>query len=323
MKIKPLINFKFFLVSFLLVLIPKNALAVSSITAIPPRLELKANPGETIKSTLKVRNDSEVSQNYTIFIDDFIVDDLYGTPIPISSTISNKWSLKKWITAPDMVPVDSNDTQVINITIKVPSNALPGGHYAMITYMPNADVKPGELKKTAAIIGQRVGSLIYVTVGGTIVENANVTSFTAPKFTEKGPVEITGSIENLSDVHVSPKGSITISNLLNQEITKIPLQVGNIFPGNSKLFTSSWNQKWGYGRYKADLNLVYGSKDSMLYSTIFFWLFPIRLVVYTLVALVSLLTIIVLLNKRSKKHQEELEREVSKLQEEISQLEKK
>lgn len=314
---------KFFLTISLFFSTIGSVSAASTITAIPPRLELLVSPGETVNSILKVDNGSEASQNYTIFVDDFIVNDLLGTPIPLSENVSSKWSLRKWITAPSFVPVDAKTTQTVNITIKVPTTALPGGHYAMITYQPNAEVKPGEMKKTAAIIGQRVGTLVYVTVKGKVNEKANITSFTVPKFTEKGPVEFTGSIENLSDIHLQPKGSISISNLFNQEIAKIPVQIGNIFPENSKLFTSVWNQKWGYGRYRADLNLLYGSKDTVLYATIFFWLFPIRLVIYTLVALVSILVIIILLSKKGKRHQEELEREVQELQKEIQDLEHK
>ncbi len=299
------------------------AAASSAITAIPPRLELKGNPGEIIKTTLKVRNESEVSQNYSVYVDDFVVNDLLGTPVPLSENVSSKWSLRKWIVAPDFLPVDKNTTQNVPVTIRIPSSALPGGHYALITYMPNGDIKPGELKKTSSIIGQRVGSIIYLTVNGKIKEEANVSSFTAPKFTERGPIEFLGKIENTSDVHITPKGQITISDFLNNKVANIPVEMGNIFPENIKQLNGVWNQKWGYGRYKAELNLVYGNKDSVLAATIYFWLFPIMLVIYILVAIVSVLTIIILLSKKGKKHQDELEREVRELQKEISQLEKK
>ncbi len=309
--------------SLFLFLFSTPTFAESTITAIPPRLQIEAKPGETIRATLKVRNDSEISQNYTVFVNDFIVDDLSGTPIPISENITSKWSLRKWISAPKLIPVDSKATQNIEIIIRVPHSALPGGHYAMVTYMPNAEIKPGELKKTATIIGQRVGSLIYLTIKGKINEKATITSFTSPKFTEKGPIEFTGTIENTSDIHIQPKGSITITDLFNKEVSRIPLDLGNIFPDNTKLISAAWNQKWGYGKYKAELNLIYGSQDSVLSATIFFWLFPIRLVIYSLVALISALTVIILLNKRSKRHQDELEKEVRELQKEIHILERK
>jgi len=297
--------------------------AQSSITAIPPRLILSTDPGKTLTAELKVRNDSDVSQIYTVTVDDFVVVDTIGTPIPVSSSVNSRWSLKNWITAPKTVPVDAKGTQIVRITVRVPVSALAGGHYAMITYMPNGDIKPGELKKTASLIGQRVGSLIYVTVSGDITENASIIKFTTPKFLEQGPVEFTGTIENISDIHINPKGSITISNPLNSKVAELPLEAGNIFPETIRDFSSTWNNKWGWGRYKADLNLAYGTTGALLSATIFFWLFPIRLVIYSLIAIISVLLVVVLLGKRSKKHQEVLEKEVAELKRELETLEEK
>ncbi len=297
--------------------------ATSTITAIPPRLQIEASPGETIKKIIKVRNDTEDQQYFSIFVNDFIVDSQTNTPIPISENITSRWSARKWITAPKMIPVDKGQTQNIEITIRVPTTVLPGGHYAMVTYMPNADLKPGELKKTATIIGQRVGTLLYVTIKGNITEKASLLEFSTPKHTEKGPVEFTGKLENLSDTHIQPSGFIRITDMFNKEVAKLPLNLGNIFPENTKSFQAQWNQKWGYGRYSAELNLVYGSQNNVIGGMIYFWLFPISAVIYSLIAFISILIIIILLSKRNRRHQEELEREVRELQREIEILEKK
>lgn len=296
--------------------------ANSTITAIPPRLEIEAEPGETIKSVLKVRNDTGTQQNFTVNIEDFIVDQKTNTPIPLSENVTSRWSLRKWIVGPKLIPVDAGQTQNIEITIRVPASALPGGHYAMVTYNPNGDIKPGDLRKTATIIGQRVGSIIYVKVKGDINEKAYLNSFTSPKFTEKGPVEFSGAIENASDIHISPKGYISIKDIFNKEVSRINLDLGNIFPENVKEFTTKWDQKWGYGRYAAELNLVYGS-NNVVTGLIYFWLFPITGIIYTLIAIVSILTVIIVLNKRSKKHQQDLESEVRKLQKEVEDLERR
>lgn len=299
------------------------ALEQVTITAIPPKVELKGDPGQTLTATLKVRNDSTETQYFTVNVEDFIVADNIGTPLPVATKVSNRWSLANWITAPKEIPVDAGGMQVINIGIKIPMTALPGGHYAMVTYTPNAEAKSGDLKKTGNIITQRVGTLVYVTVSGPVTEKATVTKFTTPKFLEQGPVDFTGSIESMSDVHINPKGTITISNPLNTKVAEIKVDAGNIFPETVRDFATSWNQKWGWGRYKADLNLVYGTAGSLLTATIFFWLFPIRIVIYSLLLFISILVIILVLNKRSKKHQQELEKEVQALKNELQQIENK
>lgn len=297
--------------------------ASSVISAIPTRLDLKADPGQTITADVKVNNGSNKTQTYAIAIQDFVVYDSIGTPIPIAPSSANRWAMKGWISAPGSIPVDSQQTQTIKLTIKVPLTALHGGHYAMITYEPNPGVKPADLKKTANLIGQRVGTLIYLTVSGPITQNATLTKFTTADFHEKGPIDFQGTVRNLSDIHVNPTGTLDIYNFLNQKVASLPVQVGNVFPEISRDFTTSWNQKWGYGRYRADLNLAYGTTGGILTSSIYFWFFPISLIIYLLLLIISILALIILLNRRSNKHQQELEKEVEELKGELKEAEQK
>ncbi len=289
----------------------------SGTTAIPPKVELVADPGETIKTTLKVRNESDVTLYYGVVIDDIIVSDTEGTPLPVTESVNSKWSMKSWIKSPSLLPVDRKDTAIVNLTINVPANALPGGHFAMVTYEANPDANPGTRDGKGSLIGQRTGTIIYLTVNGPITQNASVRQFSTSKFHEFGPVEFTGLIENLSDVHINAKGKIVITDLIGREVASLPVETGNIFPEASRFINSKWDQKWGYGRYQAALELSYGSAGGLLVSTINFWLFPIRIVIYSLIVVISILLLVVILNKKNKKHQEQLEAEVAHLKEEL------
>ena len=303
---------------FLLFLFSSNVHALT-IAAIPPRLELSGNPGDVLTAQLKVYNGSDSLQNYNVIIEDFIVADNKGTPISVVVP-NSRWSLKKWITAPTYLPVDSKTSQIINLTIRIPKNALPGGHFAMILYSPSENLKLGEIKKTSSAINQRVGTLLYVTVKGQVSELANISRFSIPKFSEFGPINISGSVESVSDVHVNPKGSISIYNPVRTKIYEHSIEVGNIFPDTARDFNHSWNQKWGWGQYRADLNLVYGSVSSPLSASVYFWLFPIRLIIYCLIFVVSTLIAVILLQRKSQKHQDELEKEVRELKNELDQM---
>lgn len=290
----------------------------STITAIPPKLELKADPGQVLSATLKVRNEGTTTENYNINVQDFIVSDTIGTPIPVPDNISTRWSLRRWIEAPDTIPVDAKGIQEVKISIKVPKDALPGGHYAMLTYEPNTGYILGGLKKTGSSITQRTGTIFYVTVNGPVTEKAVLKEFKTAKFNELGPVDFQGTIENLSDVHIAPKGSIVITDFLNRKVANLNLETGNIFPEASRVFNSTWNQRWGYGQYKAELSMAYGNTGQLISGTISFWLFPIRLVIYTLVLIIALLFILLKLRNRSLKHQADLEKEVQELKDELS-----
>ena len=298
-----------------------SVMAAGATAAIPPRLEVSVDPGKTIVQEIKVRNDSGISQLYTIKVRDFVVTDGVGTPIPVESS-GSRWSLKSWVTAPDVMPVDANSTQIIRLTIKVPSTALPGGHYAMVTYQPHGDVKPGDLGLTSSVVAQEVGTLLYLNVNGPITEKAELKDFLTANFYEKGPVKFTGSVLNLSETHIAPKGTIKIYDPLNQKVDELSIEVGNVFPEANRLFSTVWNKTWGWGKYRADINLNYG-KAGVLASTVSFWLFPVWMVIYALLAIVGVMTAAVLINKKNRKHEFELEKEVSELKEELKEVEKK
>lgn len=289
--------------------------------AIPPRLEITAKAGEVVHTQLKIRNESDSTLLYSVSVDDFIVSDTEGTPIPVTEEVSARWSMKRWIKSPDLIPVDAHQSQVVNLTINVPSDALPGGHYAMVTYQPNPDAKVTDLKKTGSLIGQRTGSLLYMTVAGPINQNASLIRFFTSKFHEFGPIKIEGLVSNASDIHVNAKGNIIIKDFLGNKVATLPVETGNIFPEASRSFESVWNQKWGYGRYSANLELAYGTAGGIIIGSLFFWLFPIRLVIYILTLVIAILFIIITLNKRNQKHQQELESEVAALKEELERVE--
>lgn len=306
------------LLFILFFLFSTKSILATTITAIPPRLELSGNPGDILTAQLKVRNESSTQQTYDISVEDFIVADSKGTPISVNIT-NSRWSLKKWVTAPSLVPVDAGGTQIVNLSITIPKAALPGGHFAMVLYSPSDKLSPGDMKKTASAINQRVGTILYLTVKGKVTESAQITKFAIPKFNEYGPVEIEGLIESISDVHINPKGEIQIYDPLNIKVATLPVEVGNIFPDTTREFKSKWEQKWGWGRYRANLSLTYGTNKN-LNASVFFWLFPIRLLFYTLVAIISVLVVIILLHRKSVRHQLELEVEVRKLKKELDQM---
>ncbi len=300
---------------FLLLLSPSFIFAqsTSTITAIPPRKEFDIAPNQSKTIELKLRNDSDTLYYYHVEVTDFIVSGLNGTPVPVTPDTSGRWALSSWIATPILIPVDSNSTQPVKITVTAPANALPGGHYAMITYRPNPNLTRGELKDTGAQIGQRTGTLLYATVPGHITQDALIKKFTAPQFTEYGPIDFYLQVENLSDIHIQPTGTITIKDIFGKKVETLKVDMENIFPYASRQLVTQWQQKLGYGRYQADLNLAYGSQGDLLTASIYFWLFPIRIVIYTLLLLLSLTSLILIFRHRHIKHEKELEQEVEQL----------
>lgn len=286
------------------ILTPKAASGQESITitAIPPRLELSALPGAILQETIKIRNESAAEMAFDVKASDFIVNNNQGTPIAVDEAVSGRWSLASWITAsPKKILLQPQETAAINLIISLPENALPGGHYAMITYNPNTEGLMNIQGSGSAII-QKVGTLIYFNVIGDITEAANLKQFQVDKpFKYYGPTAITAEIENLGDIHFAPQGQLTITNLLGKTVFSGRLEEKNIFPFASRLYNWEFPGKYHLGRYAAKLEASAGSTQIPLHGLIYFWIVPVKeLSAVLIVIILIVLTIIIRRRRRPK-----------------------
>jgi hypothetical protein len=264
-----------------------------TITAIPPRLELSALPGATLQETIKVRNESTTEMAFDVLATDFIVNNNQGTPIAVDETVSGRWSLASWISAsPKKILLKPQQTTMINLIISLPKNALPGGHYAVITYNPSTEGLLG-IQGSGSAITQKVGTLVYLNVIGDVVEAANLKEFKAARsFSYYGPMAISAEIENLGDIHFTPKGQLIITNLLGKTVFSNQLEEKNIFPFASRLYDWQFPGKYHLGRYQAKLEASAGSTQIPINGLIYFWIVPVKelaavLIVITLIVLIS------------------------------------
>jgi hypothetical protein len=287
-----------------LALLPRPILAQStlSIVAIPPQLEITAQPGEVVTETIKVRNESTQDQPIEVKVKDIIVKDNLGTPVTVDPTHPNRWAAAPWIqVSPTKFDLKRGETKALSVTVIVPEDALPGGHYAVVLHSPQAYTA---LNQTGSSIEANVGSIIYITVPGDIKEDARVTKLDIPPFSEYGPIAIQTEIENFSDIHVNPAGAIQIYNWFGRPSDTLILDRYNIFPYTSRVYENLLNRKWLFGRYKAQLQASYGSTGQALLATVFFWVIPWKLILIALLAITTIIVLILLLKK--KREQKEI-----------------
>lgn len=303
-----------------------NAQSAEGLSAIPPRLEVTVKPDGSTTQTIKVRNESSKEKDITVTIRDFIVNDDKGTPSIVSSTKEdNRWAASNWIqVSPSSVHLKGGETKSLTLTVMPPANALPGGHYAMVIHSPDTDVSL--IDTTGATIQTNVGTLVYVTIPGDIKQNAVIKNFSAPKFSEFGPVDFATTIQNLSDIHIKPAGNITITNMVGMKsFLQFNPEGTNIFPEKSRDFENQLNKKWLFGRYKAELSAAYGTAGGVATAVIFFWVIPWRLMLLVGAAIaVAIIVIKTLLKKKTgDKIEKETNEKVDELEKELEALKKK
>lgn len=297
-----------------------------TLTAMPPRLgddlSLKIAPGKKFQTAVKVRNNSNKAFTINTAIDDFVIGEDGETPIVITEEVDYRWSLKNWlILAPDFQVLQPKQTGIINVIIEVPEDALPGGHYAMITHKPVGLNGEKFQDSASSLIAQRVGTLLYVVVEGPVNEEAFVRDFKMPNFTEYGPVSLSFTVDNQSDIHIKPEISIEIYNLLGMKVDEIAIESKNVFPMVSRTFNSQWDAVWGTGFYRAKLTMAYGTSGQVAISNTTFWLLPITLVISGLVVILTLLVIFIAV-RRHLLHKKDVEKQrMQMLEEKIAKLE--
>lgn len=295
----------------------------TGLSAIPPRLEVEVKPDGVTTQYIKVRNESSEVKTIKVSLRDFVVNDNKGTPnfLDETTTDNNRWAASSWIqVSPTSLTVKPGETKILTLTVLPPTNALPGGHYAAVVYSPDS---LASFNTTGASVQTNVGTLVYVTIPGDINQKASVQSFSAPKFSEFGPIDFKATVKNSSDIHIQPKGAITVKNLFGREVDKLQLTETNIFPYTTRDFTNTLNKKWLFGRYRANFEAYYGTAGGLIAATLFFWVIPWRLIIL-IIAAAAIITALILISKnKPKKSKTGSSSEVAELEKELETLKKK
>ncbi|MEK7528059.1 MAG: hypothetical protein AAB574_03540 [Patescibacteria group bacterium] len=298
------------------------AQAFLGISAIPPRLEISVEPGKTITKEIKVRNESPVEKIISTKVKDFVVVDDTGTPLQVESQgdSSNRWAASSWIqVSATSLKLKPGETKTLMVTVVAPDDALPGGHYAMILHSPQNETT---LSQTGSLIETNVGTLVYVTIPGDIKESALIKDFSAPRFSEYGPIDFKATVTNLSDIHITPAGRIAVTNSLGFNAATLPLESVNIFPYTSREYLSTLDRKLMLGRFRAQFMATYGTTGQLVNATLFFWVIPWRLLL-TITAILIIIIAIIKLNYKRAIEKSPDSPKVEQLEKELTALKKK
>lgn len=318
LSLPKILAFTFLTVSLCFSVAITHAQEVSLVVS-PPRIDLEAQPGDTLQQTIKLTNNSAQEVILQSLVADFIVNDDAGTPIKVTESASGRYLASPWFTLndPELVLAPKQTVSLI-VLIDVPVDALPGGHYAGVFFQP---VPARNLKQTVSYTTTQVGSLFGITVAGDIKYDALIKDFSVKnQISEFGPIDFTATIENQSDTHIKPAAKITIHDMLGRNLAEFPLPEVNIFPYTSRILSGTWDTVWGLGRYSAALELAYGPGLTAS-RTLYFWILPYRLMIAAGVIILVLLVTIILIRRHLKSRFDHRDEEIDELKRKISELE--
>lgn len=263
----------------------------------PPVMTLSADPGQTITAQISLRDISSGILLVNGQINDFVAAGEDGTPkILLDGSGDNPYSIKNWISPFTEMTLLPKQIKTFPITIKVPADASPGGHYGVIRFTS----VPPELKGTGVSLSASLGSLVLIKVSGNVKENLAVQEFTTynsgqpSSLFESSPVQFIARLKNTGNMHEQPTGQITITDMFNKKVADVIINQPPryILPNSIRKFDQSLDSgqlgnKVLFGQYHAKLNVTYGANKQIVTSEITFWVIPYRLIGAGIVVLVG------------------------------------
>ena len=302
-------------IALVILLAPAFAPAAKALTLVPPSLEFTADPGKKIETKVKLFNEGTEPTSVFGSTSNFTAKGENGDPdFDFATTPTD---LASWIDFPvGAITLKAGETVEIPITINVPTNAEPGGHYASIFFGTDPSVAP----KNGGQVNVRslIGTLVILRVEGEIREHASIASFTTKdKKTSYSrlPVEFDLRITNDGNVHVRPQGTIVIKNIFGGETSRLTINDANgaVLPNSTRQFVSNWEKQadastrgnffseimnearnFAFGPYTASATVTYGQSKLTLQSSVQLTVIPWRLLTVIVLLLILVITAIVM-----------------------------
>jgi hypothetical protein len=262
----------------------------------PAIVEDKLEPNENRSYSVELKNLGPAEQTFYLSKRDIIGVEEGGSPIFANSDSElTGYELSEWITLDrDSITIAAGQSQNINFTLKVPENAVPGGHFGAIV----VSVEPPEMRTSGASIGYEVANIISMRVAGDVLETAQIRQFSTKNFINSNvDVDFLVRVENEGNTLVKPIGPLEITNMFGKQVANLQFNtsLSGVFPKTTKNYEIKWQDDGtGFGRYEATLSAVYGDegRKNTMSSTVSFWILPMNIIGPALGVLATLLLLI-------------------------------
>ncbi len=280
------------------------------LTISPPISEPKIESGESLDQTIRITNTSGRMIEVYPQTMDLKASGEDGRPSFYNAGDSNsKFSLASWISyVPAAIALMPEQVVDFKYTISVPIDAEPGGHYGAVFFVSNPGSTGNGSSQVA--ISSMIGSLVLVEVPGDVTEKGNIVDFGTDStlYLKGNNVNIGTRIANVGNVHFRPIGNIIVKNMFGKQVGNLVFneQGGNVLPESARKFENNWGYNWkNFGKFTANLGIVYGESGNSLAASYSFWIIPYWLIIAIIFIIIILILttwlIIRFLRNRKKK----------------------
>ncbi|MDP3014193.1 MAG: hypothetical protein Q8M92_08140 [Candidatus Subteraquimicrobiales bacterium] len=259
--------FSLFLLSVFL-LQPFSAFAQdeASFSVSPPKIEITIDPGISAEAAIRVLNSGKIDLNFRAYLQDYRITE--KNEFVFSDPGHESYSCASWITLDktSFLLKGGEDVEV-KMTLNVPENAEPGGHYAMIFFETSA-AGAGKEGATVGIAG-RIGTAVLAFIGGDIIRKGSIESFTASSSGLGKPVKLTVLFKNEGNIHLNVGGKITIKDIFGRDAGSVDLGAITVLPKTKRELTAEWKNPPLWGIYRASAEMTFADKTETVHTGIY------------------------------------------------------
>lgn len=254
-----------------------------AVTVGPAKIDYSVDPGDVIEATIFLMNEGQEDVTFYPAFERFIEEDGQKT------FLKDESDLASWIEVETSVFLKAGGKKNIPFAIRIPENAEPGGHFAVMWW---GTAPPTDGKEVSIVT--RAGILILLRVSGEVTEEGRLLSFSSAGLKRifwSFPVGFSLTFANDGNIHLKPTGDITVKNILGRTkaVVKVNEHLLQILPGSKRSFDVRWETaKFAFGPYKAEINLTYGESQKQVSQSFWFVLVPLK----TLLAIIFALFVV-------------------------------
>lgn len=267
----------------LLALIPTN---VSAFTVAPALSDLSVKPGDSKVIDIILNNTDKESIKFWPEITDIVFNEEGIAQFMPSSakTGNNSRFISGWTKlAEGPLILAPGKVTPYKVTLKIPPQAEPGGHYGAILFSQQPALSLG--KPADIFLSTKVASLLYLDVEGVTKREFRINQFrTEHKIYTSFPISIHLELKNSGNTHLFPHGLVSVTNeITGMKMADLIVNSEGVYlmPNTQKLFKLTWDTRGlelfhpkYWGKYKISVQLA-ATGAPRIETQGSFWLIPV------------------------------------------------
>lgn len=267
----------------------------------PPLISLRADPGETIRTQISIRDIAKGPLIVSGEVNDFGAESESGIPkIDVNGAVESPHSIIDWIEPLGQLILEPSEIEQLPITINVPENASPGGYYGVIRFT----AKAGELDTSGVALSASIGALIFIRVNGDAQEGLEIIELYASKEGRRGwffdakPIGFTMRVKNTGNVQEQPMGVVAVKDMFGNLLANLVVNENRryVLPGSIRSYDTDYpldetniGKRVLFGLYTAELTTKYGENGEEVTDKITFFVLPWQIVLSVVLLIAALI----------------------------------